>query len=379
MKIETFELERWMTKWELQVTHDITESGISPLSITQLLELAELDDSAGVIREAMAAPQLYSEARGTEALRTAISNTYRSLAADDILVTTGAIEANFVLFNVLLNAGDHVVITTPCYQQLVSVPRALECDISEWKVSPNDGFAFDLNQLEQQVTEQTKLIVINSPHNPTGALLLQADLERVAQIAEKVGAWVLSDEAYRWITHPGGIGLPDPFCDIYDRGISVGTMSKFFGLPGLRLGWIAATAELAEKCWAFRDYTSLSPASLSDRFARIAMENIERIQKRNNAILSENLGTARAWFSKNDDIVSWKEPQAGLLGLIDVIGYDSTDELSDLLAGEAGVMLAPGSAFSLPGYLRIGIGQQPQIFAEALERTATTIRRRGAS
>jgi aspartate/methionine/tyrosine aminotransferase len=374
MKIETFALERWMTTWELNVTHDITESGISPMSVDELFRIAEIDDPDAVIADLMARPQLYSEARGTESLRQTIADTFRAATADDVLVTTGAIEANFLVCNALLKAGDHVVVTTPCYQQLVSVPRAIGCEVSEWRVTPESGFRFDLDALETLVTDRTKLIVINSPHNPTGALLSQGDLKRIAEIAGRVNAWVLSDEAYRWLDHPGGVALPAPMRDLYPKAVSVGTMSKFFGLPGLRLGWLVGTAELAARCWELRDYVSLSPAMLSDRFAQIAVANHERVRERNHRILEENLAKARAWFAENADIVSWEEPQAGLLAMVKVHGVDNTDALSERLAAEAGVMLAPGSAFGLPGYLRIGIGQRPEIFAEALDRAAVAIR-----
>jgi aspartate/methionine/tyrosine aminotransferase len=374
MKIETFALERWMTTWELRVTHDITESGITPMSIDDLLNVARVPDPAALLADLMAKPQFYSEARGTEELRQTIAATYRDVSADDVLVTTGAIEANFLVCNALLEAGDHVVVTTPCYQQLVSVPRAIGCDVSEWRVTPESGFTFDLDALEALVAERTKLIVINSPHNPTGALLSQAELERIAEIADRVGAWVLSDEAYRWLDHPGGVTLAGPVRDIYPKAISVGTMSKFFGMPGLRLGWLVGTAELAAACWALRDYVSLSPAMLSDRFAQIAVANHERVRERNHGILAQNLAKAREWFAANADIVSWEEPRAGLLAMMKVDGIDNTDALSERLAAESGVMLAPGSAFGLPGYLRIGIGQRPEIFAEALDRTAAAIR-----
>ena len=374
MKIETFELERWMTTWELNVSHDITESGIAPISIREMLEIAEVDDPNGLIDTYMSHPQLYSEARGTEQLRTTIASTFTHATADDVLVTTGAIEANFLVYNALLEAGDHVVVTTPCYQQLVSVPKAIGADVSEWRVTPDTGFRFDLDELESLVTDRTKLIVINTPHNPTGAVLLQDDLERIAALADRVGAWVLSDEAYRWLSHPGGVELPSPFRNIYPKGVSVSTMSKFFGMPGLRLGWLVGTAELAQQCWELRDYVSLSPAWLSDRFSQIAIANHEKIQKRNNTILEQNLAKARPWFEENADIVSWSEPQAGLLAMMKVHGFDNTDALAEHLAANAGVMLAPGSAFDMPQYLRIGIGQRPTVFAEALDRTALAIR-----
>ncbi|HEV2128251.1 MAG TPA: aminotransferase class I/II-fold pyridoxal phosphate-dependent enzyme [Thermomicrobiales bacterium] len=374
MKIETFALERWMTTWELNVSHDITESGIAPMSIDDLLRIAEIDDPAGTIRELMAAPQLYSEARGTEALRGIIAGMFETASADDVLVTTGAIEANFLVYNALLEAGDHVVVTTPCYQQLISIPKAIGAEVSEWRVTPESGFTFDLDALDSLVTDRTKLIVINSPHNPTGAVLSQADAERIARIANRADAWVLSDEAYRWLTHPGGIELPGPFRDFYPKSVSVSTMSKFFGLPGLRLGWLVGTAELAAECWSMRDYVSLSPAWLSDRFSQIAVANYRKVQQRNHGILEKNLTKAREWFAENADIVSWSEPKAGLLAMMKVHGFENTDDLSEHLARDVGVMLAPGSAFGLPGYLRIGIGQRPEIFAEALDRTEEAIR-----
>jgi aspartate/methionine/tyrosine aminotransferase len=374
MKIETFALERWMTTWELSVTHDITESGIAPMSIEELLRVTEIDDPETFVKDLLSHPQLYSEARGTEALRDIIAGTFTSASSDDVLVTTGAIEANFLVYNALLGVGDHVVVTTPCYQQLISIPRALGADVSEWKVTPQSGFTFDVDDLDSLVTNRTRLIVINSPHNPTGALLSRGDLERIAEIADRVGAWVLSDEAYRWIIHPDGVELPGPFRDIYPKSVSISTMSKFFGLPGLRLGWMVGTAELAARCWELRDYVSLSPAWLSDRFAQIAVANYKKIQRRNLTILEKNLGKAREWFSTNEDIVSWHEPRAGLLAMMKVHDVEDTDDLSEQLAASVGVMLAPGSAFDLPEYLRIGIGQRPDIFAEALDLTANAIR-----
>jgi aspartate/methionine/tyrosine aminotransferase len=192
-------------------------------------------------------PLGYGEARGTIGLRTALANTYARATPDDILVTTGAIEANFLLFNTLLEAGDHVVAVAPAYQQLQSVPRALGAEVDLWSVVQEDGFAYDLSVLESLVRDNTKLIVINSPHNPTGAMMDADQLAEVVRIAERVGAWVLSDEAYRWLEHPGGETLPAPLHDSYDRAISVGTLSKPFGIPGIRIGWFAGNAEIAAR------------------------------------------------------------------------------------------------------------------------------------
>ena len=224
--------------------------------------------------------------------------------------------------------------------------------------------------MQRLVTPKTRLIVVNTPHNPTGAMLSAADLEQVYALAESVGAWVLCDEAYRWLELPDGAPLPPPIRDLGPRGISVGTFSKPFGLPGLRIGWIAAPAEVTAACWAMRDYITLSPGKLNDALATLAFRNRERIIARTRAIVAENLQTATRWFAEQAEIVSWSPPRAGLLALLRYRLDIPSRELADRLAGEYSVMLAPGEAFGFEYHLRIGIGQDPAIFAAGLARAA---------
>lgn len=370
MKIERFELERWMTTWELDVDYDIAESGILPLSIGEILTLIGGEPAAELQRKIAETGLGYSEARGTRELRTTIADTYERATADDILVTTGAIEANFLLFNTLLEAGDHVIAVSPAYQQLHSVPRAIGCEVDLWSVETTNGFAYDLDRLEALIRNDTKLIVINTPHNPTGAMLDDAQLREIVKLADRVGAWILSDEAYRWLEHAGGEKLPQPLHDLSDRALSVGTMSKPFGLPGLRIGWFAANARIAQQAWGLRDYTSLSPAKLSDIIAQTVIANRERILPRNAAIIAENMATARAWFAEHAELASWTEPRAGLLAMMKYDLPVDSATLADALARDVRVMLAPGSSFGLEGHLRIGVGQRPDLFAEGLRRTA---------
>lgn len=363
-----------MTCWELDVDYDIAESGILPMSLADLYELIAPDTRERLERELHKMPLGYSEARGTIGLRTALANTYVRATPEDVLITTGAIEANFLLFNTLLEPGDHAVVVSPAYQQLHSVPRALGAEVELWSVVQDNGFAYDLNQLESLVRDNTKLIVINTPHNPTGAMLDAHQLREVVGIAERIGAWVLSDEAYRWLEHPGGDPLPAPLHDSYQRAISVGTLSKPFGLPGLRVGWFAANAEIAAKAWSIRDYVSLSPAKMSDAIAKAVIEERDRILPRNAAIIQKNLELAKAWFASNADLVSWNPPRAGLLAMM---RYDldiPSLELADRLAEDARVMLAPGSTFGIEHHLRIGIGQRPDLFQAGLQRTSDYLR-----
>lgn len=370
MKIEPFELERWMTRWELDVDFDIAESGILPLSLDEVLDLLPPDVAFETTRYIHEILLGYSEARGSARLRSALASTYARAQAEDVLVTTGAIEANFLLFHTLVAPGDHVVAVTPAYQQLNSVPRAIGAEVSLWDVRTPKGFQYDLDLLESLLRPNTRLIVINSPHNPTGAMLDQPDLQRIVELTDRSGAWILSDEAYRWLEHPGGCTLPPPLHDLSDRAISVGTMSKSFGLPGIRVGWFAANQDIASKAWGLRDYVSLSPAKVSDAIAAAVIEHRDRFLPRNAAIISENLAFAREWFACHADLATWNEPHAGLLAMMRYTADIGSGEIADNLARDARVMLAPGSSFGLEGYLRIGIGQRPDVFAEGLRRTA---------
>jgi aspartate/methionine/tyrosine aminotransferase len=373
VRIEPFALERWLTAHELHVDYDIAESGILPLTVQELLSMEPPDRRDQELKQLLSLRLGYSEATGTSELRSLLAETYKNCGPENILVTTGAIEANFLLFNTLLNPGDHVVAPYPAYQQLYSVPRAIGCDVSLWQIRPEDGFQFDLDELERLVRPQTRLIVINSPHNPTGAVLSASETQRVYEIAQSVGAIVLSDEAYRWLTIPGGAPPAPPMYDLGPGGISVGTLSKPFGLPGLRIGWMVAPAEITAECWSFRDYVSLSPGKLNDALAILAIKHRDKIIERNQAIIAANLSSANAWVAEHADILSWTPPRAGLLALLrydlDIPSFD----LANRLADEHSVMLAPGSAFGLEYHLRIGIGQEPSVFARGLERAGACL------
>ena len=358
-----------MTRHETHVQYDIAESGILPLSMNDLLDFAPIGERAAALERLQALPLGYSEARGTEALRGQLAATYARGDADHILVTTGAIEANFLLFNVLLEAGDHVIAPYPAYQQLYSVPRAIGCDVALWHVGPDTGYRYDLDALERLLTPRTRVIVVNTPHNPTGAMLPPSDAKRVYELAASVGATVIGDEAYRWLAVPEGEPFAPPMFDLGERGLSVGTLSKPFGLPGLRIGWIAGPPDLIRACWSMRDYITLSPGKLNDALARLAMTHRERIIERNRRIITANLATASRWMAERQTFLRWTPPRGGLLALI---RYDLpvlSLDLADKLATEYSVMLAPGSAFGYEHHLRLGIGQRPDIFAAGLELT----------
>ncbi|MDQ6909160.1 MAG: aminotransferase class I/II-fold pyridoxal phosphate-dependent enzyme [Chloroflexota bacterium] len=218
MRLIPFALERWMTTYETRVEYDLAESGIHPLTTAELLAFdAEPDRRAN---ELLNLPLNYSEARGTHELRSRIAETYRDVTADDVLVTTGAIEANYVLFNTLLKPGDRVVAVYPAYQQLYTVPEAIGCDVARLELREETAYRYDLDELERLVDERTRMIVVNTPHNPTGSALSATECQRIYALAEKVGAYILADEAYRWIT-VDDMPLAPPFRDLGPRAISI--------------------------------------------------------------------------------------------------------------------------------------------------------------
>jgi len=367
MQMEPFALERWMTRHELNVRYDIAESGILPLRLADLLGWLPEGERQAALDHLLAMPLGYSEAVGTRELRSLIAATYADWDPDNILVTTGAIEANFLLFGALLGAGDHVISAYPAYQQLYSVPRGLGCEVSLWHVGQDNRF--DVNALARLIRPATRLIVVNTPHNPTGAVLSPEEARRVYALAESVGARVLCDEAYRWLTIPGGDPFAPPMVDLGPRGISVGTVSKPFGLPGLRIGWIAAPRDVISACLGIRDYVSLSPGKLNDAIAKLALRLRARIIERNSRIIAANLAATTRWIARHGAILSWAPPRGGLLALLryrlepEITSLD----LADKLATEYDVMLAPGSAFGCEHHLRIGMGQDPEVFEAGLQ------------
>ena len=358
-----------MTRHETHVRYDIAESGILPLTVNDLLAFEAPESREATRDRLLALPLGYSEARGTEALRTQLAATYTRGDADHILVTTGAIEANFLLFNVLLDAGDHVIAPYPAYQQLYSVPQAIGCEVSLWHVGPETGYRYDLDALERLVTPRTRVIIVNTPHNPTGAMLPPEAARRIYELGREVGATVIGDEAYRWLAVPGGEPFAPPMFDLGERGVSVGTLSKPFGLPGLRIGWIAGPPDLIQRCWGMRDYISLSPGKLNDALAQLAMIHRDRIVDRNRRIIEANLATASHWMAERADFMSWTPPRGGLLALLKYDLPIASLELADRLATDYSVMLAPGSAFGYEHHLRLGVGQRPDIFEAGLRET----------
>lgn len=367
MKLPSFDLERWMTTYEVTARYDLAESGVAPPTLGELLAL---DRSGATLDQLLRTPLGYSEARGTVALREAIAALYDDTTAENILVTTGAIEANFLLCHVLLEPGDTAIAVFPAYQQLYTLPAATGATVKHWVLREEDGYRFDLDALLPLLDERTRLIAINTPHNPTGAMMTPDELRRLHALCEERGIWLLSDEAYRWLVFSDEEPAP-PARSLGGRAISVGTLSKPLGLPGLRVGWLAAPEVIVQRCWALRDYVTLSPAKISDALAILALAHREQLLDRTRAIATANYATLQDFMAEHAAFLSWTPPRGGLLALpryaFDLPSYPFANRLAE----EYGVMLAPGAAFGQEYHFRIGFGPPPALFKAGLAVVST--------
>lgn len=375
MQIRTFLVERWMSTYENDIRLNLAESSIKQLTLDELLRLAEEDGDA-TVRERMNRVVLtYDETRGTKELREAIAAHYRGATGENVLVTNGAIEANYLLFNTLVRPGDTVVVMFPAYQQLYSVAEAIGANVRHWEVKAEKGYVPDLADLDALIDERTRLIVINTPHNPTGGILTEDQVRGVCERAERVGARVLSDESYQGLSLDGRPLCPPAF-SISNKMISVCTVSKNLGLAGLRIGWIVADEDLVRRCWSYRDYTSISSGRLSDWLATLAVRHRDKLIERACRIARRNFAIADAFMRAHTQYFDYIPPHAGLLMFPRLkVDADSVTFCRDLIR-EQGVMLVPGQAFEREGHFRLGYGDDTALLEEGLEKFDRYLRER---
>jgi len=366
MHIEPFAVEMWMNEWETKCEYNLAETCVESLTIQELLSLAGRSDSA--LSDIGSMKMTYGAIEGSQQLRKAISALYEKQSVENILVTHGTIGANMLVHKSLVSAGDKVVCVVPTYQQHYSIPASIGAEVHQLRLQEKDGFLPDLDALRVLSKDGVKMIAINNPNNPTGALMNVEILEEVASIAREADAWVLCDEVYRGTDQVGG-GLTASIADIYEKGISTASMSKAFSLAGLRLGWIASSKEALEAVSIHRDYDTIAVGMIDDYFATIALESYERILARSQDITRGNLSLLEDWVEK-ESLVSWIKPKSGTTALLK---YDLPINSRDLcvkILQETGVMFTPGSALSMEGYLRIGYANTPGIIKTGLDRVS---------
>jgi len=356
MKLEPFAMERLQSIWEHRVAWNVSESGVHPLRVE---EVAETDDE----RQAVLTQSLgYTQTNGTVPLRESIAAIYPDATVDHIQVTNGGSEANCIALWRLIEPGDDVVMMTPNYMQVGGIARALGARVIVWPLICDmaaSRWRPDLDLLERIVTDKTRMILICQPNNPTGARLKAGELDAICRIASHRGAWVLSDEIYR------GAELDDRETDTvwgrYERIIVTSGLSKAYGLPGLRIGWIVSTPELVAEFWGVHDYTTIAPGAVNDCLARIALSSSRRpkLLARTRGIIRTNYPVLRKWIERRRGTLSHVAPEAGAIAFVRYEQDINSTRLIERLRDEQGVLVVPGDHFGMDRYLRIGFGGVP--------------------
>ena len=360
MQPSPFLVERWLNTHEQVARYNLAETDAQPFTVQELLQIAHTS-----AQELLDKSISYNPTLGSDPLRELIASFYPNHSADNVLVTTGAMEADFLLANVLVNPGDTVIVQYPAYQALYSIAEARGANVKFWQLARDEGFKPNLNKLEQLIDANTKLVVLNIPHNPTGAVLNESDLRTILIWAEQKGFWVLCDEVYHDLAATDKI--PPYACTLSPKAISVGSMSKAYGLSGLRLGWFVGPASLVEKAWQWKDYTTISISPISDYLAQLALSNKKQIIARNIAIANRNWGLLANWLKKWSRLFAYVPPEAGILVFpwLKQPGLSGTDFCQGAF-DEEGVLLVPGEAFGQAGHFRLGFGADCETFSTGL-------------
>jgi aspartate/methionine/tyrosine aminotransferase len=368
MRLDPFKLERYFARHEFSAPYLLCSSDCESMSIDELLALAP------GARDPFSSLWLgYTESLGHPELRAAIAALYDTVAADHVLVHAGAEEAIFNFMNVTLKPDDHIVVHAPYYQSLGEVARSIGADVTEWRGQPENGWQLDMDELKAVITDRTRVVVINVPHNPTGFLPDANFVKELSSLSERHGFIIFADEVYRGLELDPADRLP-ALADVNPRAVSLGVMSKTYGLAGLRIGWIATrNPGLLKKMAAFKDYTTICNSAPSEFLATLALRHAEAIVQRNLKIIRENLDHLDRFFGHHPDVFAWQRPMAGSIAFPSLL-KGSVDAFCEDLVSKAGVLLLPGSLYG-PGYnaFRVGFGRRN--LPEALEKFEDYLRR----
>jgi hypothetical protein len=364
MRVEQFEMERMQSTYENQVAYNLSESGVTPL------DLGNLVDEPAVHGALMRERLRYTQSNGTARLRELIASQYPGATPDNVQVTNGGAEANYITTWNLVEAGDEVVFMVPSYMQTWGLVRAFGGLVREWPLIRPDGsnrWRIDVDALDRLVTPKTKLIVVCNPNNPTGARFDDVDLDRVAAAAKRHGSWILSDEVYRGAERDGR--ETPTMWGRSDRVVVTSGLSKAYGLPGLRVGWIVGPTKLVASLWSYHDYTTISPGALSDFLACHALgPQRSRILARTRGILNANFPVIEKWLRDHGGLFSFAPPDAGAIVYVQYHHAINSTALVNQLRERKSVLIVPGDHFGMDGYLRIGYGDETEYLREGLTR-----------
>ena len=364
MKIEKFEMERMQSTWENVVEMDLSESGVRPVSLRELGEMG-LD-----IESILDMPLTYSQSNGTIPLRESLAALYPGATPDHIEVTNGTSEANYLLALSLVRDGDEVAFEVPNYMQYWGLPRSLGAKVNRFHLRIDQDWEPDWEEFDRAVTERTRLVYISNPNNPSGAVLSRDAMQRIVERCESTGAYLIADEVYQ------GAEIycerTTSFWGMSDRVIVTSGLSKAYGIPGVRIGWIVGPKEVIAECWTQHDYLTIAPNKISDAVARVAVraENREKLYARTRTILQHNLPIMREWVAGFGGFLTFREPRAGALCLMRYNSDAPSYPLCERIRVNQSVLIVPGVQLGVEGFLRIWLGGKPEFLSEGLRRIA---------
>lgn len=367
MRFEEFELERLESTWENRVKYNLSESGVHPLLLKELVSEDETE-------ELLSLPLGYNMTNGTIELRETISQFYPGADIDNILVTTGSIEANFVSIWSNIEPGEELVLMLPNYPQIWGLARSFGAKVKPFYLKEGLNWAPDLEELEKLVSPRTKMIAVCNPNNPTGAILSEESMKGIVRLADRVDAWILSDELYHG-AELSGKQTPS-FWGMYDKVIISNGLSKTYGLPGLRIGWAVGPKETIANEWARSDYTTIAPGTINDRLARLALkpEMRQKILSRNRKILNTNLPLVKEWLSSHADLFKLIPPLAGAIAFIRYNLEINSTQLIMKLIHDKSVFIVPGDCFGMDHFIRLGYGAEKNRLLAGLDLINETLK-----
>jgi aspartate/methionine/tyrosine aminotransferase len=361
MQIRPFRIEHYFGKYEFTAKYLLSNSDAESRTIKDLLQF-EPDAQERLLEHWCG----YTESPGAPWLRKVIAGIYEEINSENILVLAAAEEGVFVLYHALVESGDHIIVETPCYESALEVARSTGAQVSEWRRTFESGWAHDLAALEKLIQPNTKVIYINTPHNPTGLLMPANVFKQVLALASSRKIIVFSDEVYRELEHDPATRLPAA-CDAYELGVSLGSMSKTYGLPGLRLAWFACRdAEIIRRCLEFKYYTTICSSAPSEFLTALALRHREVLVQRNLEIVRRNLSLLSEFIKRRSNLFEWVKPNASPIGFVRLKPDRDVYTFCEEVVRDSGVLLLPGSVYDQPRHIRFGYGRKnmPEALAQ---------------
>jgi len=365
MRFPRFDMERMQSVWEHKVTYDLSESGVEPLTLEEITR-----DQKELLRTRLG----YAEGVGREATRTLVASLHPGNGADNVVITTGTSEANFLALTTLVSPGDEVVVVMPNYMQVHGIASGLGARVREVWLREERAWTIDLDALGAAVTERTKLICVCTPNNPTGQILSAGEIAAIVRIAERHGVWILADEVYRGAERSAEES--PTFSGRGERIVITGGLSKVYGLPGLRIGWVVAPRERVAAVLELKDYTTIAPATISEILAEIALERRKQLLERARFLVNDRWPLLEEWASRHSRELHWTAPAAGAICFFSYQYPIDSMDFVDRLIREYSTMIGPGVHFRAERHLRIGFGMEPRILHSglaAIDRLLTSL------